>query len=162
MPARPPSIPKGAKHLWKNRQAQYLLRRSAFPAPDGLLWMITEDLTFRKCSPTARRGRLPVNSRPSRLHSRSLVFPPKRYFAPIGSNNHLLIAGKVKWAFKAKPDLVIHADREHSLCIEFELEFGEGSYPFAGGEKRLLRERGPLGIGARISAMTGPEGTQYH
>ncbi len=57
------------------------------------------------------------------------------------SNNDLLTACKIKWAFKAKPDLVIHADRQHALCIELKLESGEGSYPSEGEEKKLLRDR---------------------
>ena len=58
------------------------------------------------------------------------------------SNADLLIACKIKWAFKVKPDLVIHADRDHALCIELKLESGEGSYPSESGEKKLLRDRG--------------------
>jgi hypothetical protein len=61
---------------------------------------------------------------------------------PPDSNEDLLIACKVKWAFKVKPDLVIHADCEHALCIELKLESGEGSYPSESCEKKLLRERG--------------------
>jgi hypothetical protein len=59
-----------------------------------------------------------------------------------GSNSDLVTACKIKWAFKAKPDIVIHADREHALCIELKLESGEGSYPSEAGEKKLVRERG--------------------
>jgi hypothetical protein len=66
------------------------------------------------------------------------------------SNNDLLIACKVKWAFKAKPDIVIHADREHALCIELKLESSEGSYPSEGDEKKLLRVRGLFGEGKRF------------
>jgi hypothetical protein len=51
-------------------------------------------------------------------------------------------ACRIKWAFKAKPDIVIHADCEHALCVELKLESGEGSYPSEAGEKKLLRERG--------------------
>jgi hypothetical protein len=54
----------------------------------------------------------------------------------------IVAACKVKWAFKAKPDLVIHADRDHVLCLELKLESGEGTYPASANEKKLLRERG--------------------
>lgn len=60
----------------------------------------------------------------------------------IDSNSDLMTACKVKWAFKAKPDIVIHADRERALCIELKLESGEGSYPSDASEKKLLRKRG--------------------
>jgi hypothetical protein len=61
------------------------------------------------------------------------------------SNEDLVTACKIKWAFKAKPDIVIHADREHALCIELKLEAGEGSYPTDACEKKLLRGRGLFG-----------------
>jgi hypothetical protein len=63
------------------------------------------------------------------------------------SNKDLLIACKIKWAFKVKPDLVIHADRQHAVCIELKLESREGSYPSRGDEKELLRKRGFFGEG---------------
>ncbi|PYU96193.1 MAG: hypothetical protein DMG25_02470, partial [Acidobacteria bacterium] len=58
------------------------------------------------------------------------------------SDRDLVTACKIKWAFKAKPDIVIHADRERALCIELKLESVEGSYPSEASEKKLLRERG--------------------
>jgi len=61
------------------------------------------------------------------------------------SNSELVTACKMKWAFKAKPDIVIHADLQHALCIETKLESGEGCYPAAADEKKLLRERGLFG-----------------
>jgi hypothetical protein len=57
-------------------------------------------------------------------------------------DNDLLTACKIKWAFKAKPDIVIHGDREHALCIELKLESDESSYPSEPDEKKLLRDRG--------------------
>ncbi len=55
----------------------------------------------------------------------------------------MILACKIKWSFNAKPDLVIHTDDDHALCIELKLESEEGSYPSEGTEKRLLRERIP-------------------
>jgi hypothetical protein len=66
------------------------------------------------------------------------------------SNADLLTACKIKWAFKVKPDLVIHADRDHALCLELKLECGEGSHPSAGREKKLLRDRELFGEGRRF------------
>ena len=66
------------------------------------------------------------------------------------SNKDLVTACKIKWAFKAKPDIVIHADCEHALCIELKLEAGEGSYPSEPGEKKLLRERGLFAEGKAL------------
>jgi hypothetical protein len=52
-----------------------------------------------------------------------------------------------KWAFNAKPDIVIHADADHALCIEAKLESGEGQYPATSVEKAIFDE---LGL-ARVS-----------
>jgi hypothetical protein len=58
------------------------------------------------------------------------------------SDDQNLVTGcKIKWAFRAKPDIVIHADRDHALCLELKLESTEGSYPTAGAEKKLMRDR---------------------
>jgi hypothetical protein len=35
---------------------------------------------------------------------------------------------KIKWAFNAKPDLVIHTSSEHAICFEFKLESGVSNY----------------------------------
>jgi hypothetical protein len=35
---------------------------------------------------------------------------------------------KVKWAFSAKPDLVIQFDKNHAVCFEFKLESGQTTY----------------------------------
>jgi hypothetical protein len=49
---------------------------------------------------------------------------------------------KFKWAFNAKPDIVIHADLDHALCIEAKLESGEGQYPTSQAERALFKELG--------------------
>lgn len=43
-----------------------------------------------------------------------------------------------KWSFNAKPDIVIHADQDHALCIEAKLESGEGQYPTSSTEKAIF------------------------
>jgi len=35
---------------------------------------------------------------------------------------------KFKWAFNIKPDMVIHLDKDRTICIEAKLESGEGTY----------------------------------
>ena len=57
-------------------------------------------------------------------------------------NQDLVTACKIKWGFRVKPDIVIHADRSRALCLELKLESTEGSYPSAGAEKKLMRDRG--------------------
>jgi len=47
-----------------------------------------------------------------------------------------------KWAFNAKPDIVIHADLDHALCIEAKVESGEGQYPASPAEKLIFDELG--------------------
>jgi hypothetical protein len=41
----------------------------------------------------------------------------------------LIAACKVKWSFKCKPDLVVHTDLKHALCIELKLLSPVASYP---------------------------------
>ncbi len=47
-----------------------------------------------------------------------------------------------KWAFNAKPDIVIHTSRDDAVCIEAKLESSEGHYPQSGVEKKVFRSRG--------------------
>ena len=47
-----------------------------------------------------------------------------------------------KWSFNAKPDIVIHADRDRALCIEAKLESGEGQYPASASEKAIFDKLG--------------------
>jgi hypothetical protein len=61
----------------------------------------------------------------------------------------LVAACKIKWAFKAKPDIVIHADHERVVCLELKLESIEGTYPAAAAEKKLLRARGLFDAGGK-------------
>ena len=57
------------------------------------------------------------------------------------SDADVIAACKLKWAFKAKPDLVLQPTPDMALCIELKLESGEGTYPAEPAERRLLRER---------------------
>jgi len=62
------------------------------------------------------------------------------YAKTITDPAEVLKVSRFKWAFNAKPDVVIHADHDHALCIEAKLESGEGSYPASGVEKRIFKE----------------------
>lgn len=66
----------------------------------------------------------------------------KRYAPNIADNDFFLRVCRFKWAFNAKPDLVIHTTRNAALCIEAKVESGEGVYPTSGDEVRIFRERG--------------------
>jgi len=59
-------------------------------------------------------------------------------FAP----EDLLALCKLKWAFRVKPDVVVQPSLGRAICLELKLESGEATYPSAGAEIRLLRERG--------------------
>jgi hypothetical protein len=67
----------------------------------------------------------------------------------IKNDDDLVAVCKLKWAFRVKPDLVIHTDRDHAICIELKLESGESFYPSRGNEKTLLRKRGLYCAGGR-------------
>jgi hypothetical protein len=65
----------------------------------------------------------------------------------LARESDLIVACKIKWAFRVKPDIVIHADNQHSLCIELKLDSLEGYYPAASAEKQILVERGLFAAG---------------
>lgn len=48
---------------------------------------------------------------------------------------------KFKWAFKAKPDIVIHTSYNNAICIETKLFSSESSYPSNKEEKKYLKKR---------------------
>jgi hypothetical protein len=43
-----------------------------------------------------------------------------------------------KWAFNAKPDMVIHTSQNTAICIECKLESGESTYPSNAEEKKIF------------------------
>ena len=60
----------------------------------------------------------------------------------IQDDNEFLKTCMFKWAFNAKPDIVIHTSRHQAVCIEAKLESSEGHYPRLGVEKKVFRSRG--------------------
>ncbi|MBA7619585.1 hypothetical protein ES703_26924 [subsurface metagenome] len=65
-----------------------------------------------------------------------------RFDRTIEDDDEFLRVCMFKWAFNAKPDIVIHTSRDRAVCIEAKLESSEGQYPQSGGEKRIFRSRG--------------------
>lgn len=63
-----------------------------------------------------------------------------RFHKNIPDRDEFLRTCMFKWAFNAKPDIVIHADADHALCIEAKLESGEGQYPTSPVEKAIFSE----------------------
>jgi hypothetical protein len=59
----------------------------------------------------------------------------------LARNSDLIVATKIKWAFRVKPDIVIHTDNQHALCLELKLEASEGYYPSVSAEKQILIDR---------------------
>jgi hypothetical protein len=49
---------------------------------------------------------------------------------------------KFKWAFNAKPDLVIHPSADKAICIEAKFESNEGAYPTNPAEKKIFQQLG--------------------
>ena len=81
--------------------------------------------------------------RPSRRYIQS----PGRWSLPrfdrtVGNDDEFLRVCMFKWAFNAKPDIVIHATRDQAVCIEAKLESVESHYPQAAREKEIFRSRG--------------------
>jgi len=48
---------------------------------------------------------------------------------------------RFKWSFNIKPDIVIHLDKEQTICIEAKYESGEGTYPVSEIEKKIFSKR---------------------
>ena len=53
----------------------------------------------------------------------------------------------LKWAFKAKPDIVITLPGKGSLCIEAKLESGEAQYPIRAAERTIFKRRELCSVG---------------
>ncbi len=77
--------------------------------------------------------------------SRYLQFPGKwairKYNKNFPDNVDFLKICKFKWSFNIKPDIVIHLNKNHAICIEAKYESGEGVYPASNIEKRIFKER---------------------
>lgn len=69
----------------------------------------------------------------------------KRLAENIPDKEALANACVLKWAFRAKPDIVIHTDNQHAVCLELKLESMEGTYPAASSERKILEARGLYG-----------------
>jgi len=81
--------------------------------------------------------------KPSSKHIQSPgLWSLPRYDRTIEDDDEFLRICMFKWAFNAKPDIVIHTSRDEAVCIEVKLESSEGQYPQSGGEKRIFRRRG--------------------
>jgi len=57
-------------------------------------------------------------------------------------NSDFIKICKFKWSFNIKPDIVIHLDKDHAICIEAKYEAVEGSYPVSLAEKKIFSNRG--------------------
>ena len=80
--------------------------------------------------------------RPSSIYIQSPgLWSVPRFDRTIEDNNEFLKVCMFKWAFNAKPDIVIHASRDEAVCIEAKLESVESHYPQAARDKEIFRSR---------------------
>lgn len=83
--------------------------------------------------------------------SEYLQFPGKwaivKYNQNFPDNEDFLNICKFKWSFNIKPDIVIHLDKDHAICIEAKYESGEGAYPASKIEKTIFKDRGMSYVG---------------
>jgi hypothetical protein len=83
--------------------------------------------------------------------SKFLQYPGKwailNYNQNFPDNDDFLKICRFKWSFNIKPDIVIHLDKNHAVCIEAKYESGEGSYPSSEREKAIFRERSLACVG---------------
>jgi hypothetical protein len=64
------------------------------------------------------------------------------YMNTIEDNDDFRKICGVKWAFKAKPDIVIHTSNKTAVCVEVKLHSGEGVYPTDPKERAEFKKRG--------------------
>ena len=89
-----------------------------------------------------------AGSRPSRREIQSpSTWSLPAYAKTLTDPTEILKVSRFKWAFNAKPDLVLHSDHDHALCIEAKLESGEGSYPATAAEKLIFKNLGLTYVG---------------
>lgn len=80
--------------------------------------------------------------KPSSKHIQSPgLWSVPRYNGTIADDDEFLKVCMFKWAFNAKPDIVIHTSRDEAVCIEAKLESSESQYPQAARDKRIFRSR---------------------
>lgn len=76
----------------------------------------------------------------------SIQFPGNwsisKYDETIKDNDEFLKTCIFKWSFNIKPDIVIHTDKNHAICIEAKYESGEGAYPSSSADKAVFKRRG--------------------
>ena len=65
-----------------------------------------------------------------------------RFDRTIKDDDEFLKTCIFKWAFNAKPDIVIHTSKDEAVCIEAKLKSSEGQYPQSGSEKTIFKSRG--------------------
>jgi hypothetical protein len=65
----------------------------------------------------------------------------RKFDAHIASNDDFRRTCRFKWSFNIKPDLVIHTDNDHAVCIEAKYASGEGQYPGNEAEKAIFKRR---------------------
>ena len=57
-------------------------------------------------------------------------------------NDDFLAICKFKWAFNIKPDIVIHLDKDHAICLEAKYAASESVYPASTQDRRIFNARG--------------------
>ena len=65
-----------------------------------------------------------------------------KYQRNIKDNIEFLKVCKFKWAFNAKPDIVIHTSHDSAICIECKFESDEAQYPTNPSEIKEFKDRG--------------------
>jgi hypothetical protein len=98
--------------------------------------------------PLAINKKFGVGGKPS---ERYIEYPGKwsitKYIDHFKDKDDFLKICKFKWSFNIKPDIVIHTDKDHAICIEAKYVSGEGSYPSSEKEKAIFKQRGISFVG---------------
>ena len=103
----------------------------------------SEHHRLQRCTTEEFNSHFGAVPRPSTKYIQSpSTWSVPRFDGNIGDNQEFLATCMFKWAFNAKPDLVIQTGPDRCVCIEAKLESGEGRYPGGKNDKAVFRRRG--------------------
>lgn len=126
------------RDLWNSvsdqeRKRRFLLDVLGYPEDDSLRTVSCE--TFNE-----RFGATPKAS-VKKIQSPS-TWSMDRYSEYGHTNERFEKISNLKWAFKAKPDIVVTLPGKGTLCIEAKFESSEAKYPQRRKERDFFRQRG--------------------
>ena len=126
------------RDLWKSvsdhdRKRRFLLDVLGYPEDDGL--RTVSYAKFNEHFGATPKASVKVIQSPS-------TWSMERYSKQAHTNERFKKISYLKWAFNAKPDIVVTLPGKGTLCIEAKFESRESKYPQGGKERDIFKQRG--------------------